>query len=305
MGAHRLWYGPLPRPALTQGRTAVGDWSAGYVEANGIRLHYTRTDGTKPPVVLAHGVTDDGLCWAPLAQALAPEYDLVMVDARGHGRSDASEGGYGPAEQAADLAGVIGGLGLRRPAILGHSMGAATALALAGIYPDLPGAVLLEDPPTWWTRAPGAPPVDPEERAGWRERIIGHKRKTREELIAAKRAEAPGWSEVELGRWADAKLRLSPNVLALFDPGDAAPVDWRAILPRIACPVLLITADPALGALVTEEAATDLRVHVPRLRIAHVPGAGHNVRRDQFARYLDVVRRFLAEWATSDEQRER
>ena len=82
----------------------MGDWSAGYVEANEIRLHYTRTGGFVPSVVLAHGVTDDGLCWAPLAQALAPEYDLVTVDARGHGRSDAPEGGYGPAEQAADLA---------------------------------------------------------------------------------------------------------------------------------------------------------------------------------------------------------
>ena len=87
-----------------------------------------------------------------------------MVDARGHGHSDAPERGYGPAEQAEDLAGVIAALGLERPAVLGHSMGAATALVLAGTYPDVPGAILLEDPPAWWTdwadtpaatRAPG------------------------------------------------------------------------------------------------------------------------------------------------------
>ena len=39
------------------------DWRSGYVETNGIRLHYTRTGGDKPPLVLAHGVTDAGPCW--------------------------------------------------------------------------------------------------------------------------------------------------------------------------------------------------------------------------------------------------
>jgi pimeloyl-ACP methyl ester carboxylesterase len=40
----------------------MNDWDAGFVEANGVRLHYTRTGGTKPSVVLAHGATKDGLC---------------------------------------------------------------------------------------------------------------------------------------------------------------------------------------------------------------------------------------------------
>ncbi|MDP9378877.1 MAG: hypothetical protein M3Q29_01770 [Chloroflexota bacterium] len=41
---------------------AMRDWRTGYVEDHGIRLHYYRTGGEKPSVVLAHGVTDDGLC---------------------------------------------------------------------------------------------------------------------------------------------------------------------------------------------------------------------------------------------------
>jgi pimeloyl-ACP methyl ester carboxylesterase len=127
------------------------DWQTDYVETNGLRLHYTRTGGDKPPIVLTHGVTDAGPCWMPVAETLAAEYDAIMVDARGHGRSDAPEGGYGPAEQADDLAGVITALALERPAVLGHSMGAATALVLAGVCSDLPGAILLEDPPAWWT----------------------------------------------------------------------------------------------------------------------------------------------------------
>ena len=172
-------------------------WRSGFVEANGVRLHYTRTDGDKPPLVLAHGVTDAGPCWTAVAEALAPEYDAVMVDARGHGYSDAPERGYGPVEQAADLAGVIAALGLQGPAVLGHSMGAATALVLAGTYPDLPGAILLEDPPAWWTGWASTPAAR-ERQVAMRERALNLKRKTREEVIAGQRAEQPGWSDAEL-----------------------------------------------------------------------------------------------------------
>jgi pimeloyl-ACP methyl ester carboxylesterase len=269
----------------------MASWQAGDVTANGIRLHYTRTGGAGPAVVLAHGFSDDGPCWTPVAEVLAPEYDLIMVDARGHGRSDAPERGYGPAEQAGDLAGAIAALGLRRPAVLGHSMGAATALALAGTRPEVPGAILLEDPPSRWLEPAGAS-ADPEWQARQRARLSEYRRKTREELLAEQRAATPGWSEAELGPWADAKLRFNLNAL---NRGDAAELDWPATVRRIACPALLITADPARGALVTAEGAAALRALVPQLRVAHIPQAGHSIRRDQFDRYVAVVRAFLAE----------
>jgi pimeloyl-ACP methyl ester carboxylesterase len=268
-----------------------GEWQAGDVETNGIRLHYTRTGGDKPAVVLAHGLTDDGLCWTPVAEALADAYDVVMVDARGHGRSDAPEQGYGPDEQARDLAGAIAGLGLARPAVLGHSMGAATALVLAGTQPDAVGAILLEDPPAWWMGgAAGSPDADVDRR----EWMAGLKRATREELLAQQRAETPGWSEAELGPWADAKHRFSCNLIRGFGTPPAAGLDWPATLGRITCPALLITGDPALGAIVTEEDARALGALIPELRVAHMARAGHNIRRDEFDRYLELVSGFLA-----------
>ena len=270
----------------------MSSWQPGDVEANGLRLHYTRTGGAKPPVVLAHGFSDAGLCWTPVAEALEAEYDVIMVDARGHGRSEAPEQGYGSVEQAEDLRGVIAALELQRPPVLGHSMGAATTLVLAGTYPDVPGAILLEDPPARWMPGSERSPSNPEWQARMRTQITEFKRKTREELIAEQRAQTPGWSEAELGPWADSKLRLSPNVI---NRSGAAEVDWQALLRRITCPALLITADPAQGAIVSEESATALRELVPQLRVAHVPGAGHSIRRDQFGRYIEIVRAFLAE----------
>ncbi|HEU5103057.1 MAG TPA: alpha/beta hydrolase, partial [Roseiflexaceae bacterium] len=291
-------------------------WESGDVEANGIRLHYTRTRGKGPALVLAHGVTDDGLCWTPVAQALEGEYDVLMVDARGHGGSDAPATGYDAATQAADLAGVIAGLELHKPVILGHSMGAGTALALAGLYPAVPRAILLEDPPPWWVAAPA--PAEEEGRAetrttaaiygrsaeeqeraqGMQAWFAGLKRKTREELLAEQRAAAPGWSEAELEPWADSKIRVSPQALNVFNPDAPRAVDWRAILSQITCPALVITADPARGAILNDDGVAALRALVPQLQVVHIPGAGHNIRREQFDRFMKVVRDSLAAQAT-------
>ena len=265
-------------------------WQAGDLDVNGLRLHYTRTGGSKPPVVLTHGFSDDGLCWTPVAKLLEPDYDVIMIDARGHGRSDGPEQGYGQSDHAADVAGVITGLGLRRPAVLGHSMGAATALALAGLYPDLPGAILLEDPPAWWVVGV-SPGFTPERQAQMRAGIVNLKRKTREELIADQHAASPAWSEAELGPWADSKLRLSFNVL---NRNNAPAEDWPTMVKKITCPVLLITADPARGAIVTTEGAAALQALVPQTQVVHLPGAGHSIRREQFDRYMETVRSFLA-----------
>lgn len=269
----------------------MGDWQSGEVESNGITLHYTRTGGDKAPLVLAHGFSDDGLCWTAVAEALEADYDVIMVDARGHGRSAAPAGGYGSREMGDDLAGAIAALGLQRPAILGHSMGAALTLALAGAHPDVPGKILLEDPPARWANPPTGSLFDATWLEQTRARMAGYKRQDREALIAAQRAATPWWTDNELGPWADAKLRFNLNAL---NRTDAAVVDWPATLRAITCPALLITADPARGALITEETAAQLRGYVPHLEVAPIADAGHSIRRDQFARYMDVVRAFLA-----------
>jgi pimeloyl-ACP methyl ester carboxylesterase len=273
-------------------------WESGFVEVNGLRLHYTRTgNGSKPPLVLAHGFSDDGLCWTPVAEALENDYDVVMVDARGHGKSDAPEHGYGTAEMAADLRGVIDALGLTRPAVLGHSMGGATALALAGLYPNVPGSIIIEDAGAQTTAAAVSTPTpaDTERQARMRAWVTGLKRKTREDLLDAQRAETPHWSEAELGPWADSKLRLSTNVLNRLAPGNAPPLDWPTVLRQITCPVLLIIGDPARGGMVTAERAEEMRTLAPSLRVAHIPGTGHSIRRDRFEPYMDAVRGFLVE----------
>jgi pimeloyl-ACP methyl ester carboxylesterase len=269
------------------------NWIEGQVVTNGTKLHYYRGGTSKPALVMLHGITDDGPCWTPVAGVLARGYDIVMVDQRGHGKSDAPQAGYDAVTMAADVAGLVAGLGLERPFVIGHSMGAVTAMALAGLQPRLPRAIVLEDPPLLWQAGPPSQPDagDAERKKLW---FQVPKRKTRDELLEAVRAEHPDWQEAELGPWVDAKHRFSPRVAQFLDSEAAVAGKLRALVGQIACPTLLITADPERGAIVAQEDVAALRELVPHLEEAHIPGAGHSIRREQFEPYLNAVQAFLA-----------
>src|SRR5688572_14727483 len=129
------------------------DWQEGDIDLDGVRIHYYRR-GTGRPLVLAHGASDNGRCWERVAQALEGEYDIVAYDARYHGLSDAPEGGSLAGGE--DLVAMVQALGLERPAIMGHSMGARTVAQAAGTNPELFRCAVLEDPP-WRDETPAQP----------------------------------------------------------------------------------------------------------------------------------------------------
>jgi pimeloyl-ACP methyl ester carboxylesterase len=267
------------------------EWFSGDVVVNGVKIHYHRTGGDKPPVVLVHGITDSGLCWTRLAQALEDEYDLVMYDARGHGLSGVPETGYAPEEHVADMAELIAALGLERPALIGHSMGASNVTLAIATHPDLARCAILEDP-VWRTT------YDLEAQQArvkeWRADLVARKSRTREQLMAGEREQNPTWAEIEFGVRADAKLRVDPDVLTWISPQNP-PIPWRDVVRKFACPVLVVTADPELGAIVSPEVAREAAGLCDSLEVVHIPGVGHHIRYGQFEMYMEVVRAFLRE----------
>jgi pimeloyl-ACP methyl ester carboxylesterase len=107
-------------------------WSDGYVYANGIRIHYYRAAPApgKPVMVMAHDFSDYGLNWTTLTEDLQDDYDIYMVDARGHGYTDPpTADGTGDAA-VEDLVGFLREMKIEKPILMGHSMGAATVMRI-------------------------------------------------------------------------------------------------------------------------------------------------------------------------------
>ncbi|MEM8529597.1 MAG: alpha/beta hydrolase [Chloroflexota bacterium] len=268
----------------------MSSWNSAYIDVNGIRLHYHRTGGNRSPLVLAHGITDNGLCWSRVARVLAQSYDVVMYDARGHGLSAAPETGYNIIDHANDLVGLVDALELEQPRLIGHSMGAATVAMAVANHPQLAHSIVLEDPPL--PQNSNLDEVIATHRANMQERRhLAEQRQayTHEELMAIGRSESPLWAEEEFSIWAEAKHQVSLNI---FNDTYLSREPWQETFRRIECPILLITGDTEAGAFVTPEQATELRTMWRQGEVAHISGAGHNIRRDQFDQYMTAIHAF-------------
>jgi pimeloyl-ACP methyl ester carboxylesterase len=265
-------------------------WQTNYITVNGSRLHYYRTGGNKPTIILAHGITDNGLCWTRLAQALEDRYDLILYDARGHGLSDQAED-YSLEAHVTDVTGFIEALELNNVFLLGHSMGGAHLPFVAAEQPHLVRGLLLEDP--HW-------PQEPEDETSydldtWRKNITLEKAQSLESLLELGRKNNPNWDEAELYPWAQAKQQVDPNVVNwLYSWCDIN--NWRGILKKVACPTLLLTGDTDVT--VIPEVAKEAAQICSKLEVAQMTNAGHSIRRDQFAGYLRAVAAFLDEVAS-------
>jgi pimeloyl-ACP methyl ester carboxylesterase len=270
----------------------MAKWSEGFVEVAGLKVHYTRTGAEtgKPQVVLLHGFTDNGLCWTPVARELEATYDLIMPDARGHGRTEGKVEGSSTAQLAEDTAAFIRQLGLEKPFLFGHSMGAITAAAVAANHPELVRAAVLEDPPFVEVT-----PVSNEQRQMREEsarKSLAFQKLPLEERIAQGKAENPGWSEAEIVPWAQSKGEYSPDLMQ--NRGDVRRYPWQEAVSRITVPTLLITADTARHAIVSPEIAELTARLCPACQVVHIEGAGHCIHRDRFAETMQVVTAFLA-----------
>src|SRR5512135_355426 len=124
----------------------MANWSTAICETNGIKMHYTRTGDRKSPLILLHGLTANGLCWSVIAHTLEEEYDVIMPDARGHGKSSVPDYGYRYDDHANDVAGLIKALELSTPILIGHSMGGMTAAVMASRNSKLLHGLILIDP---------------------------------------------------------------------------------------------------------------------------------------------------------------
>ena len=104
-----------------------------YANNQGIRIYY-EVEGSGPALVLAHGLGGTHEDWLDTGwvEALGDRFQLILVDARGHGRSEKlyDPEAYRPVHQAMDHMAVLDDMGLEKAHFLGFSMGGNVALAV-------------------------------------------------------------------------------------------------------------------------------------------------------------------------------
>jgi N-formylmaleamate deformylase len=264
------------------------------LRANGLRHRVLRYgEPGRRDLLLLPGITSPAVTADFLAVLLADlGFRVTVPDIRGRGESDrAPAGQYRLTDYAADAAGIVAELGLRRPVVVGHSMGARIAAAYAVLHaPGDHGLLVLVDPPTC---GPGRGPY-PTTRESFLEQL--HEAQAGTDAAAVRRF-YPKWPERE--------LRLRAEVLASCDETAVLEThqrfeteDFFEYWAKLTPPVVLIRGGDS--PVVPPDAVAELRRTQPGIDIETVPGAGHMVPWDNLGGFLDAVRPRLLAHAGQD-----
>ncbi len=112
-----------------------------FTENKNIRIHYEiegNSDG--PPMVLCHGFAESLKEWHIFGyvEALKDEYQLILVDCRGHGASDKPHDpeAYKMIHRVADVISVLDQLNINKVHFMGYSMGGNLGWGIAKYSPD-------------------------------------------------------------------------------------------------------------------------------------------------------------------------
>jgi len=106
------------------------------VKVNQIELQIREHEQEGDAIIFLHFSGVNLMMWQRIIPYFQDHYRLILVDLRGHGKSDKPETGYHMDEMARDVIGVMQHLRLERAHIVGSSLGAEVGLSMAANYPD-------------------------------------------------------------------------------------------------------------------------------------------------------------------------
>lgn len=277
---------PRPREARSH-RTVLNGINARYLEWGPVDA---------PPLVLLHGLRSYAHTWDELAGTLVPNFRVLALDLRGRGHSGWDpERNYHADAYARDLEQWVDELGLRRFALLGHSLGGAVALLYSAAHPERVASLVLEDSgPGAAAAGAGAERIAAElaatparfdtlgdARAYWRSvrpHITDEALDSRVRHTIVARLDGGFEWRLDLQGIADARRRFpSPDL-------------WPAV-ERLKSPTLLVRG--AESDYCTADIAERMEERQPLIRTVVVEGAGHYVHDDRPDPFAAAVRAFL------------
>jgi N-formylmaleamate deformylase len=254
--------------------------SYGYnLHANGIRQHLIHFEGKGPKMLVVPGITSPAITWGFIAERLAEDYDVHVLDVRGRGLSQAGDLDYSLDAMADDVVALAEQMGDGPLVVLGHSMGARTAIRAARKAPGRFAKLFLVDPPVSGPGRRAYPSAWP-----WYEEsiLLAQKGCSAEEM----RAFCPSWTEEQRALRAEWLHTCQLDAIRTAYDGFHSD-DIHADLKALDLPMRLIVAGgaPVIG----EEDVAEIRELAPKIEVRTVEGAGHMIPWDDLDGFLAAV----------------
>lgn len=244
-------------------------------------------------MVMLHGLLSSHETFLPLIPFLQDHFDLLLIDQRGHGMTPPEGQDYTAECLARDTKELFDYLKIKKAIILGHSMGARTALAFGALYPEMVEKIILEDM--------GIEQRQERSKERDQEKLELAKKSHVENLIFKSKDEifkiiAPLFSYAKdlltskVIEHAPEKFELKfwPDVSVLYGyQGNYS--DLTNALTETQFPVLFLIADPDVGSAMTEKSIEHIKKHVPRAVLKPIPRSWHNIHKTHPEEFCEAV----------------
>jgi 3-oxoadipate enol-lactonase len=233
------------------------------------KLHTVRAGGGPGPLlVFSHALGLDHEMWAPVVEALAAQHPMLLYDHRGHGSSGYGGGAWSLDDLVEDAAALIRAQADAPVVFVGLSMGGMVAQGLAVRHPDLLRGVVLAHTVSGYGDAA---------RQAWAQRVETVRTSGMEAVVDTVVARYLGrdflTDHPQVGEALRATLLVNDSMSYAASCEAVAQVDWRASLPAVRCPTLVIAGRHDLGAPVEE--AQRIAAAIPDARLEILEHSAH------------------------------
>jgi len=251
-----------------------------------VRVAWERR-GAGFPLVLVHGLGYARWGWEPVADSLAERFEIVLLDNRGIGESDAPPGPYTVAEMAGDVVRVLDEAGIERAHVVGTSLGGMIAQELALEHARRVEKLVLV------CTTPGGPEAAPMPEVTTR--LIAEAAGL-EPMIALRRfvenALAPSASEELVERILAHRVRTTQPLAAWAAQAAAgAAFDAWDRLSALTSPTLVLHGTEDV--VVDPRNAELLEARIPDAVLDWFPGCGHLLFWEEPQQFIDILGEFL------------
>ncbi len=261
-----------------------------FAAVNGVNLYYELHGESGEPLVLVHGYTGDITDWRHQIPEFSRTHRLLVVDERGHGRSEApgDRSVYTIPEMAQDVEALAEEVGLERFHLLGHSMGGGVVQEIALRSPQKLLSLTLHDTAYRFDLS-----ADPDSAAWWARRL--HLAETQGmAAVADEEPPLPPPPHMPAERLAETKERLSRMSVDAFIGSWDGLIGWEGTEDRaqgIETHTLIIYGDLDMPALI--EGSLKLVQLIPGAVVQVIPETGHSPQWERPALFNAALRLFL------------
>ena len=264
-----------------------------HYKCNDVDIHCQQWSKNGRPMLLIHGITSSSTTWNRIAPQLSQKYQVFALDLRGHGLSSKPDRGYDWInDYSRDVSEFIGLYLDEPPIIIGHSLGAAVAAAVAAQKDQPTRAIILEDPPVFLDEQPG---------------IINERFSTTldmkalpfEEKVEAFMGTARKWPpktmkiERELAEYKAMNLENIADAVITEIRTETTGYRAESLYPNIKCPCLIMLGNPELGGLVDHKDRERLSFILRQASIKEFDDAGHGLHNEAEDKFFDHLNQFL------------